>query len=66
MTQIIADLPFGQALPDRPHLPRKRAWQAGFLVLALIPTVSALIALAIGVERFIDTDAVDPVVDTTA
>lgn len=66
MNQIIDDLPFGQELPDRPHLPRRRAWQAGFLVLALIPTASALVALAIGVERFTDTDAVDPALDGTA
>ncbi len=66
MNQIIADLPFSQEVPDRPHLPRRRAWQAGFLLLAAIPTASALVALAIGVERFIDADAVGPALDSTA
>lgn len=64
MNQTIADLPFGQQLPDRPHLPRRRAWQVGFLVLALIPTISSLIALAIGVERFIDADTADLMPDS--
>ncbi len=51
--------------PDGPYLPRRRAWQAGFLVLALIPTTSALLALAIGVERFVSADEVDVALDST-
>ena len=65
MNQTIADLPFRRGLPHPPHLPRKRVWQACFLVLALIPATSALLALVIGVERFVDADDVDVALDST-
>ncbi len=65
MTQTTTDLPFHRGLPERPHLPGRRGWQAGFLVLASIPTVSALFALVIGVERFVDADDVDAALDST-
>jgi hypothetical protein len=39
-----------------PYLPRRRAWQAGFFVLALIPTASALFAVGVGAARFVDDD----------
>ncbi|MEM7322100.1 MAG: DUF4345 domain-containing protein [Actinomycetota bacterium] len=64
MSQTITDLPFRKALPDRPFLPGKRVWQAGFLVLALIPATSAVLAMAVGVARFLDDD-VDVALDST-
>ena len=56
---------------DRPHsglelhLPRRRLWQGVFLVLTLIPLVSAALALAVGIERFVDADEVDVALDST-
>ncbi|MEM9515551.1 MAG: DUF4345 domain-containing protein [Actinomycetota bacterium] len=47
-----------------PDLPHRRAWQVAFLVLALIPTISSILALAVGVARF-DVDPVDPALDST-
>ena len=35
-------------------------------MLALIPATSAVIALAVGVERFVDVDAVDVAIDSRA
>lgn len=54
MSRTVADLPCSRALPNSRRLPNRRAWQAGFLVLTLIPTVSALLALAIGAGRFVE------------
>ncbi|MEM7275072.1 MAG: DUF4345 family protein, partial [Actinomycetota bacterium] len=47
------------------YLPRRRAWQGVFLVLNLIPLVSASLALAVGIDRFVDADGVDVALDST-
>ncbi|MEM7340265.1 MAG: DUF4345 domain-containing protein [Actinomycetota bacterium] len=48
----------------RPHLPNRRMWQAVFLVLALIPLASSILAMAIGVARFDGAD-IDAALDST-
>jgi hypothetical protein len=53
---MLADLPFGVDVPGSPYLPRKRLWQAVFSVLVLVVTSSSLIAMGIGLERFISAD----------
>lgn len=45
-------------LPNSPHLPGRRVWQVVFLALALIPTTTSIITMALGMERFVDADEV--------
>ncbi|MEM9466990.1 MAG: hypothetical protein AAGA90_16580, partial [Actinomycetota bacterium] len=66
-------------ITDRPHfakplsppsseagyLPGRRLWQIGFVVVALVPLTFALLALAIGTERFLDADDVNVGLDST-
>lgn len=47
------------------HLPGRRTWQGVFLVLTLIPLVSASLGLAVGIERFVDNEQVDVALDST-
>ncbi|MEM9042749.1 MAG: DUF4345 domain-containing protein [Actinomycetota bacterium] len=51
--------------PRHVHLPRRRIWQAAFLVLALIPTISSFLMLAVGVERFLEPGQIDAALDST-
>lgn len=46
-------------------LPRRRLWQVVFLALALIPAVSSIIAIVVGVDRFVDGSEIDPALDNT-
>lgn len=50
---------------DPTRLPRRRLIQAVFLVLALIPTVSSMLTIAVGVDRFADSTAIEPALDNT-
>ncbi|MEM8904259.1 MAG: DUF4345 domain-containing protein [Actinomycetota bacterium] len=47
------------------ELPRRRAWHAAFAVLALIPAVTSVLTLVVGVERFVAVDDVDVALDST-
>ncbi|MEM9565785.1 MAG: DUF4345 domain-containing protein [Actinomycetota bacterium] len=61
----MTDRPHSPATSANAHLPGRRAWQAVFLVLALIPLASSILALAIGTERFVGEADVDPALDST-
>ncbi|MEM8745151.1 MAG: DUF4345 domain-containing protein [Actinomycetota bacterium] len=51
--------------PRHLHLRHRRVWQAAFLVLALIPTISSLLMLFVGVERFLEPAQIDAALDST-
>ncbi|MEM9035201.1 MAG: DUF4345 domain-containing protein [Actinomycetota bacterium] len=61
----VTDRPHSPTLATRPHLPHRRVWQAVILLLALIPTTTSSITLALGARRFVDAADVDVAFDNT-